>query len=364
MEANRTRRTPDSEASGTLVDGELIIPGDALAFEEDEWGVEWEDLGFPLKTFEGAFLVGPNRDWCEQAVATAKPTFCDTSRRFLASIETGKAFALPCLSWSCEKCNRRKWHAARELFRLGIEAAWARDERVRFLTLTVENEDISAQELAQAWGRLATALRRGEPAPRRPEKPKLLRTEAQQADWQKTWDDWLKACKRRNRKPYLDQYAAVIELGGRTGRIHMHVLMTGRYIAHARLRQMAVSAGFGRVSYITLVRNDGDAAMSMASYAGKMASYTAKASRVAEELRARGSLRAHPVRTSAKWLEGGLRKIEEDKGIRKKKRGPNDPPPKDRGPWAMIQINQSGDAEWMMTVGDETTLPRWSERGA
>ena len=128
---------------------------------------------------------------------------------------------------------------------------------MRFLTLTVEDENISAEALAAAWDRLATKLRRGEPAPPRPEKPKTLRTDEERKAWNETHERWLKACKRRNRTPYLDQYAAVIELGERTGRIHMHVLMTGRYIAYARLRQLAVEAGFGRVSYIKLVRNDG-----------------------------------------------------------------------------------------------------------
>jgi hypothetical protein len=363
MEAKRPHRIPVEEA-GTLVDGQLIIPGDAITFEDGEWFAEWDDLSYPVECYEGAFLVGPDQEWCQEAVERARTCWCDNSRRFLVSVTTGNAFALPCLSWSCGKCNKRKWHAARELFRLGIEAAWSRQERVRFLTLTVEDENISAQELAAAWDRLATMLRRGEPAPPRPEKPKNLRTPEQRKKWKKTWSSWVKACKRRNRTPYLDQYAAVIELGERTGRIHMHVLMTGRYIAYARLRQMAVGAGFGRVSYIKLVRNDGDSAQAMAAYAGKMASYTAKASQVADDLRRRGAQRVRPVRTSTQWLAGGLRKVEEDKGIRKKKRGPNDPPPRDRGPWVMIQMNQSGVAEWTRTIGDKTVLPRWSEMDA
>ena len=358
MEAKRTRRTP-AEGVGATVDGEQVIPGEALVFENGEWFIEWRDTGYPVESYEGAFLVGPDDEWCEKAVRGARACWCSNSVRFLASITTGKAFALPCLSWSCEKCNPRKWHAARELFRLGIEAAWARGERVRFLTLTVKHEDVSAAELAACWNRLALTLRRGGPAPARPKKPKKLRTDEQRKQWRKRYEQWQEACRRR--QSYLDQYAAVIELGEKTGRFHMHVLFTGRYVGHKRLRRMAAAAGFGSVTYIKLVRNKGDAAEAMARYAGKMASYTAKATAVAESLRARGSNRVRPVRTSRQWLAGGLRGIEEEKGIRKKKRQPGDPEPKDRGPWAMIELDGGGRPRWRRTIGDPSVAPRASQ---
>jgi hypothetical protein len=361
VEAKRTRRIP-AEGVGAVVEDELVIPGEALLFEDGEWFIVCEDTGYPVESYEGAFLVGPDGEWCEQAVRGARACWCSNSVRFLASVTTGKAFALPCLSWSCEKCNRRKWHAARELFRLGIESAWAKDERVRFLTLTVERGDISAAELAACWNRLALTLRRGGPAPARPKKPKRLRTVEQREEWKKRYEQWQRACRRR--RSYLDQYAAVIELGEKTGRIHMHVLFTGRYVGHKRLGRMAAAAGFGRVSYITLVRNNGDAAKAMAAYAGKMASYTAKASAVAESLRARGSTRVRPVRTSSAWLAGGLRGVEEEKGIRKKKRAPGDPEPEDRGPWAMIELDGSGRPRWRRTIGDPSVLPRASQLAA
>lgn len=366
MEANRARRTRARDVKwlkggepSSPGEGEPTSPGNGLVFESGEWWIEWPE-SYPLQSYEGAFVEGPDEQWCQEAVERAKSCYCSNSRRFLASIETGDAFALPCLSWSCEKCNRRKWHAARELFRLGIEAAWARGEKVRFLTLTVKDANISAAELAACWDRLATILRRGGLARARPKKPKKLETPEQRASWKKRYEDWERACRRR--KSYLDQYAAVIELGEETNRIHMHVLLTGRYIPPARLRRYVVKAGFGHVTQIKLVRNSASkGAETMARYAGKMASYTAKASKVAESLRARGSERVRPVRTSRDWLEGGLRKIEEDKGIRKKPRGPDDPPPKDRGPWAMIEMNKNGEPTWLRTVGDKTIFPHASD---
>ena len=357
-EVKRTRREA-FEGQGTVVDGELIVPGEEILFEDGEWWLVVKDERYPVGTYEWAFLTGPDEEWCAAAVERARACWCSNSRRFLASASTGSVFALPCLSWSCEKCNRRKWHAARELFRRGIEDAWANEQQVRFLTLTVVRDDMTVQELSKAWDKLALLLRRGGPAPARPKKPKELKTKAQRAAWRKRYEQWKKKCSRR--ESYLDRYAAVIELGERTGRIHMHVLMTGRYIAHARLKLCVRRCGFGEVTHITLVRNNGgDSAAAMSAYAGKMASYAAKAGGVAEQLHARGAKRVRPVRSSHDWLENGLRGIEEELGIRKKQRGSDDPPPKDRGPWLMVEANQHGEARWSRTIGDKTVLPRAS----
>src|SRR4051794_24486171 len=83
---NRARRIPEAAVTSTVFGDELIIPGDGLAFENGEWSLEWEDLGYPLDTYEGAFLVGPNESWCEKAVAGAWPSWCNNSRRFLVSV--------------------------------------------------------------------------------------------------------------------------------------------------------------------------------------------------------------------------------------------------------------------------------------
>jgi hypothetical protein len=108
----------------------------------------------------------------QHIVATTAPTSCTNSQRIVVSLSTGNAFPLACRSWLCDDCSSKKWLAARVLFERGILAAFARGERVRFLTLTdgSKHGTMTVHDLSQAWGKLATMLRRGGPPLPRPPK--------------------------------------------------------------------------------------------------------------------------------------------------------------------------------------------------
>lgn len=329
----------------------LGTAGGSLVFEDGEWWIEWMRDFYPPESREAA-VYGPDPAWCASVVASARRSWCSSSRRYLASVTTGRAFTLPCHAWNCPGCNRRKWFACRELFRIGVESAWARDERVRFVTLTDPHGQMSVEELSAAWDDLAQLLRRGGPAPRRPEKPAKLETEAEKKEWQKRYASWLRKCKAR--EPLLSEYAAVVEFGDAHDRIHLHVLMTGDFVPQKQLAYWAKRCGFGRINFICEV--EVGAAEKVGGYAGKMASYAAKASKRVELMKERGALRVRPVRSSKGWVPGGLRGIEEQLGIRPKKRSAGKPS-RDGGPWAIIELNSKGDAEWVRTIGATETLP-------
>jgi hypothetical protein len=59
---------------------------------------------------------------------------------------------------------------------------------------------------------------------------------------------------------YVNEYAAVVEVQTR-GALHLHVLMTGRYVPQRKLVGMAMDAGFGRCTDIREVKRSaaGDA---------------------------------------------------------------------------------------------------------
>jgi hypothetical protein len=329
--------------------------GDGLVFEDGEWWIEWETQRYPPTSFEGAVLYGPDEEWCRAAVSRARKSWCPSSRRFLASVATGRVIALPCHAWNCPGCNKRKWFASRELFRRGIEEAWKREERVRFLTLTDPHGRMSVKELSQAWDKLAQLLHRGGPAPKRPKKPAKFDSPEAASRWKKEHARWLKKCAAR--KSLLGEYSAVVEFGDESGRIHLHVLMTGGYVPQKRLVIWAKRCGFGEITFISEVKEG--TAEEMGAYAGKMASYAAKASMHVELMKKRGAIRARPVRCSKGWLEqdGGLRRIEEQLGIRPKARG-KDEPPRPGGPWALIEVDSNGQPQWRRTIGDTDSLPR------
>ena len=338
----RTERTPD-QGLGT--------GGGSLVFEDGEWWIEWEREFYPPGSREAA-VYGPDPAWCASVVSSARRSWCSSSRRYLASVTTGRAFALPCHAWNCPGCNKRKWFACRELFRIGIESAWARDERVRFLTLTDQHGQMSVEELSAAWDDLAQLLRRGGPAPKRPNKPEKMETLADKKEWEKRYASWVKKCKAR--KPLLREYAAAVEFGAGHDRIHLHVLMTGQYVKQEKLSYWARRCGFGEISFIREVEQG--TAAEIGGYAGKMASYAAKASKHVELMKDRGALRARPVRASKGWVPGGLRGIEEQLGIRPKKRTGSEPL-RDGGPWAIIELNSGGVPEWVRTIGATDSLP-------
>lgn len=376
---------PSSPDLADLVAGTVESWENALVFEDGEWFLHLGPLPrYPLTSYIGAFKVGPDEDWCRDAVARAKEVRCP-SAYYMANVLTGFCFAVPCLAWRCEVCQQRKWLAASELFRKGIEAAFARGERVRFVTLTDGGGEMSIEELGAAWDDLSKLLRKGGPAPKRPRKPtdpKKLKA------WPKTWARYLKKC--RARKSLLHEYAAVVEFGAasHTGRIHLHVLMTGEFIAQRQLSNLAQRSGFGPITHISEVRQG--SADQVSDYAAKMASYTAKMSRQVENFHARGAQRVKPVRSSRGWCEGGVREVEYELQMRRR-------PAKDEnleaarlevakleaaqlddgqletarldlakleatkkksGPWALIERDPDGTARWMRTVGNRDALPQ------
>jgi hypothetical protein len=263
----------------------------------------------------------------QHIVATTAPSSCTNSQRIVVSLSTGNAFPLACRSWLCDACSSKKWLAARVLFERGILAAFARGERVRFLTLTdgSKHGTMTVHDLSQAWVKLATMLRKGGPPLPRP--PKGSGKEAQAK--------WRRQCKAR--KPLLSEYAMVLEVGSKgQGRLHAHVLFTGRYIKQSRLSTWAKQAGFGRVVDIREVPS-GDAAAA-AAYAAKLAYYGAKQGQAVAKLKRLSRVRIRPIRKSHGWYPGGLRKVEEELGIRKAG-GSKDP-----GPWVLITHDGKGRA--------------------
>jgi hypothetical protein len=263
----------------------------------------------------------------QHIVSTTAAPSCTDSKRIVVSLSTGRAFALACRSWSCDHCSAKKWLAARVLFERGILAAFARGERVRFLTLTdgSKHGTMTVSDLSEAWQRLARMLRRGGPPIPRP--PEGSGKEAQAK--------WRRQCKAR--KPPLSEYAMVLEVGTKgQGRLHAHVLFTGSYIKQSRLSAWAKQAGFGRVVHVREVPS-GDAAAA-AVYAAKLAAYLSDQGKARAELKRLSRARVRPVRKSHSWYPGGLRKVEEELGIRTAG-GSKDP-----GPWVLITHDGKGRA--------------------
>jgi hypothetical protein len=124
------------------------------------------------------------------------------------------------------------------------------------------------------------------------------------------------------------------------------------------LKWWAKRHGFGEITHIVEVEVEQGTAVEVGAYAGKIATYTAKAHGYAERMNERGALRVRPVRSSRGWLPGGMRGVEAELGIRRKQRQPGDPPPRDGGPWAIIELDSRGEARWVRTVGDVSQLAR------
>jgi hypothetical protein len=241
----------------------------------------------------------------------------------LVNLTSGHSFGVICKSWSCSYCQKRKWVAVAALLYNGIERAWDEGERVRLVTLTDgSGAGMTVAEVSAAWDKLAKLLKRGGPAPTRPTAGEGAAAQAA----------WRRACKQRI--SYLSEYAMVLEVGGKGNRqLHAHVLMTGRYIYQAGLSRWAASCGFGHVADVREVKRGdaaevgGYAAKQLAGYASKTGQALALADRAEERLR--------PVRLSRGWYGGGLRKTEEELGLR---------PPSDRQPqgnWFIIKHNDT-----------------------
>lgn len=267
---------------------------------------------------------GVSLSWLQQIVAATGKGRCAKSERIIVSLSTDRAFPLACRSWLCPSCQRFKWAAARALVARGILAAHKRGEHVRFVTLTSRGSP-SIKQFSACWDDLAKLLRAGGPARKRPPRGSGGKQQAR----------WRRRCKAR--VSYLREYALVLEVGpGGSHQLHAHVLMTGRFIPQRLLSAWARRSGFGRVAYIQDVQL-GDAA-EVAAYAAKLAGYGSKAGQEVAKLKKRTRLRLRPLRTSRGWSPGGLRKVEEDLGMRSSSKGT------DPGPWALIRHDRHGNA--------------------
>jgi hypothetical protein len=133
--------------------------------------------------------------WLSSAVSRAKSSRCPNAYAFyVVSLSSHRAVLLPCGSWACVHCGRKKKEAARLMIEDGIARARARGHRVRFITLTSPSrQGLTMRELYVAFNRLRTKLRRS---------------------------------------GHLREYFAVVETT-QAGALHLHVLATGRYLADA-----------------------------------------------------------------------------------------------------------------------------------
>jgi hypothetical protein len=192
------------------------------------------------------------------------------------------------------------------VLRVGLEVAWARGERVRMLTLTDGSRgDMTVADFYAAWNRLRGRLAR-----------------------------------ERKSGAYMKEYAAVVEVQQR-GALHLHVLMTGRYVPQRQLAQMAAEAGFGRCTDIREVRPVARAgSRGSAEYVTKqLTSYLTKQGATA--LSAKTNLRRRPLRTSRGWGDG----MNMQRALRLLSQGWMEDAGKERdeGPFAFVQALPSGD---------------------
>jgi hypothetical protein len=249
------------------------------------------------------------------ALLRARRTQCPNARgSYIWSLSTDRASEIVCGRWDCSWCQWRKRAAACLVLQWGLQTAWALGERVRFLTLTDGSKGaMNVADFYKAWNRLRVTLARARPG-----------------------------------GPYMNEYAAIVEVQKR-GALHLHVLMTGRYVPQPKLVGMATAAGFGRCTDIREVRRVArDGAKGSADYVTKqLAGYLTKQSAVA--LAAKTNERRRPLRTSRGWgggitMRGAMRLLAEawleDAGK-----------DRDTGPFAFVQVLTGGDA--LVRVGSE-----------
>lgn len=214
------------------------------------------------------------------------------------SRSTGKAYAMACGSWACPSCARKKKAIARRAIEVGQTRAFARNERVRFLTLTDAAAGLmSVADLYAAWNRLRLNLKRG---------------------------------------GYLAEYAAALEVQER-GALHLHLLATGSYLPVRKLSELAARAGFGPIVDIRAVKRDGpESVKNSAAYVAKeLAGYVMKDGKgLAEKTR----VRRRPVRFSRGWgcSLGAAQKLIAEEMAEERGEGA------DPGPWVVLRIAPDG----------------------
>jgi hypothetical protein len=261
--------------------------------------------------------MGVNAQAVHRAVRHAKQTPCPNAVMPLVAWNLGndRSYEVACGSWSCSYCSRKKRAAVALVVADGCERAFARGERVRFVTLTDGSAgEMTVRDVYESWNRLRTALRKAD----------LLR-----------------------------EYAAVIETTD-AGALHLHALTTGRYLPQRELSSRAIRAGFGRVADIRAVKcSDGDAHDTAGYVAKQVAAYVSKER--AESLRAKTARRRRPLRCSRGW---GLSLAEAEREVVRLWRadGTDEEPPSDVGPWVLIFKHTDGSLT-LRRAADHFKLP-------
>jgi hypothetical protein len=241
------------------------------------------------------------------AILDAKRTPCPGFRGWWAfSLSTETAYPQRCGKWTCPYCGRFKRAAAQLALARGVEREFAAGQRVRFITLTDERGDMDVAAITESWKRLVGRLRTPRKGRRRP------------------GGGWA----TRPRPAYLRQYAVTIE-AHESGALHLHGLLTGRFVPQRWLARQAHEAGFGKVSWISEVRPGG--AAELAGYLAPdvgldvgsdveavvrrmtVARYMTQAEKWGlAPVAARSARRLRPVRLSRGWPGGTLTQAEGD----------------------------------------------------
>jgi len=252
----------------------------------------------------------------QHAVSSARPTRCPNAPGgVMWDLRSGVAFKLSCGRWSCSACGHLKRQGAELRFRRGMELAAARGERVRFMTLTDGSGDLDMAALYAAWNRLAARLRRAD---------------------------------------LLQEYAAVVEAQA-SGRLHLHVLMTGQFIAQRRLSRMAAECGFGRIADI---REMDSGKAGVAASARYMVKYLAKQEADSERVAAVAAAavrRVRPVRCSRGW--GPSQRDAEREVVRRwmAERGASPKPPLPDPQWVLVLRGRGDSGIKVLRAGEAIT---------
>ncbi len=240
-------------------------------------------------------------DQMEKAVRSAsKSSPCPSISwpLYAFSRSSGRAYAMACGSWACPTCARKKKAIARRAIEVGQSKAFARGERIRFITVTDDGKgEMRVSDLYDSWNRLRLILKRG---------------------------------------GYLNEYAAALEVQGR-GALHLHLLATGSYVPVRELSRLAARAGFGPVVDVRAVKGDGDEdAKNSAAYVAKeLAGYVMKDGK---SLADKTAVRRRPVRFSRGWgcSLGAAQKLIASE-IAEARDSEADP-----GPWVVVRVTSDG----------------------
>lgn len=218
---------------------------------------------------------------------------------YVASRSTGQAFELPCGRWDCPSCGRFKQVVAREVIGGGMDQRRSDGDRLRTMTITSPGTATVEylREFSAAFDVLRTNLRKNHG---------------------------------------LREWCGVIEFNAKDGAPHLHMVFSGDYIDHAKLKKAAVGRA-GRLGEVVYIEDDhGGQVMSsyMTKEVGKLAGYLAK-SQVDRRVVA---LKFHPLRKSRAWYPGGMAAAEAVVRARWIK----DKPTIEADDWEVVRIDDHG----------------------